>query len=843
MTKSNAGSLRLAAANTFSGGLILNAGDLTAANNNAFGTGTLTINGGRLLASGNKVLPNSVVIGGDFTYGGADITLSGPVNLTGSRTISLGTGGIPTLSFSGPIGETSGSFGITFGAGGTFELTGSSTYTGTNVITSTAAVRVGNANALGSGPIRIAGTGAELTGISSGSSVTLSNPILLNGYVNVAASGLQAINLAGPLTLLGDSVIDKKHGNATISGNISGNFNLAFTNSIGTFGSTVLTLSGSNTFTGATTFSRAGTYRLVGGNVIPDLSAVTLVNSDGANPLTLDLNNTIERIGSLASSGTVGGNITLGSGTLIAGGNGLSTTYASVISGSTGNLIKEGAGTFTLNGSNTYTGSTTVNGGTLALDSTSGALAGSSRVTINYGATFSIDNTTANANRFKDTGDIVLAAGNLGLIGNASADTTETVRTNTISTGSSTITVSAGSGRAARLASTASGRLNNGTALFRGTGLGTAAPATPNVANITFSTAPALKGAGGGAGTTTISILPTVIGDASPTGNGSDLVTYDATKGIRLLDTAAGEYKTSITDGQTQLDNVKLTATVGLSAPNTTINSLLLGLGGGVNASGGNPALTLNSGAILSVGGTNNGINIPSLAFGTNEAILTTLNDLQVRSSIGGSGGLTKAGAGILTLSGANSYSGTTTVNDGTLLFNGTLSTDPSSLVVRADATLGGTGIVNRAVTVDDAGILSPGNSPGTLTLGPLALTNGVVLNFELGPHNPDGSAIVGGGTNDLIVVNGDLTLDGLLNVTALTGFFDFGPNANVYRLFNYTGNLVDQTLTIASMPAGTIGSIDTSVAGQVNLVVIPEPAAITLLAVMGFLLRRLRTR
>src|SRR6185503_7614853 len=108
-------------------------------------------------------------------------------------------------------------------------------------------------------------------------------------------------------------------------------------------------------------------------------------------------------------------------------------------------------------------------------------------------------------------------------------------------------------------------------------------------------------------------------------------------------------------------------------------------------------------------------------------------------------------------------------------------------------------------------------------------LNNASVLNFELGPHNPNGSAIVGGGTNDLIVVNGNLTLDGILNVTALTGFYDFGSGSsatNVYRLFNYTpGGLTDNILTLGSMPGGTRGFIDTSISGQVNLFVIPEPA------------------
>src|ERR1043166_338461 len=103
----------------------------------------------------------------------------------------------------------------------------------------------------------------------------------------------------------------------------------------------------------------------------------------------------------------------------------------------------------------------------------------------------------------------------------------------------------------------------------------------------------------------------------------------------------------------------------------------------------------------------------------------------------------------------------------------------------------------------------------------------------------------VGGGTNDLTVVStaNGLTLDGILNVTPLDGFYDFGSGAaatNVYRLLNYTGTLTDNGLAIGSMPAGTRGFIDTSISGQVNLLVIPEPS-VGLLALGGLLMMRRR--
>src|SRR5207302_1670479 len=92
-------------------------------------------------------------------------------------------------------------------------------------------------------------------------------------------------------------------------------------------GSGTLTLTGNNTYTGATLIS-AGTVTVSGGNGIGDSSAVTLSNIAGA---TLNLN-AGETIGSLAGGGASGGNVSLNANTLTTGGDNSSTTYAGVIS-------------------------------------------------------------------------------------------------------------------------------------------------------------------------------------------------------------------------------------------------------------------------------------------------------------------------------------------------------------------------------------------------------------------------------------------------------------------------------------------------------------------------------
>jgi fibronectin-binding autotransporter adhesin len=88
---------------------------------------------------------------------------------------------------------------------------------------------------------------------------------------------------------------------------------------------------------------------------------------------------------------------------------------------------------------------------------------------------------------------------------------------------------------------------------------------------------------------------------------------------------------------------------------------------------------------------------------------------------------------------------------------------------------------------------------------------------------------IINAAVNDLTKVNGDLLLDGTLNVTPLAGF-----GVGVYRLFDYTGTLIDNGLDVGSLPAGLAGFIDLSTPNQVNLdvVAVPEPSTLVLASI-----------
>lgn len=243
---------------------------------------------------------------------------------------------------------------------------------------------------------------------------------------------------------------------------------------------------------------------------------------------------------------------------------------------------------------------------------------------------------------------------------------------------------------------------------------------------------------------------------------------------------------------------------------------------------------------------TNNGAFINT--FGLNASIPAVLSDAP-----GASGPLTKLGSGTLTLGGVNTFSGTATVAGGTLLVTGTgnLANTARAVVNGSGAelawlssatlpapvdvtvgTLSGTGVLGGLVSVASGGILSAGTAaaaPGTLTAnGGLALDTSAVLNFDLNATN----TTAGGGINDLIVVGGNFTLGGILNVSGAGDWTTVADNTT-WRLFDYSGgSFTASAVTLGTQPtlgAGKSFAVDTSTSGQVNLVVIPEPTTATI--------------
>jgi autotransporter-associated beta strand protein len=231
---------------------------------------------------------------------------------------------------------------------------------------------------------------------------------------------------------------------------------------------------------------------------------------------------------------------------------------------------------------------------------------------------------------------------------------------------------------------------------------------------------------------------------------------------------------------------------------NTGANSF----SGPVNVSGG----TLQVGNNDSGGsfGSGNIVNNASLSF--NQA-----GNFTVGNAISGAGSVSQNGAGTLTLAAANSYSGSTFANTGELKITGAIS-GGGTLTSAVGAVLAGTGTNSGPVVVN--GWLQPGdtNSPGTLTTGNLTVNASAKVQFDV---NAD--AAIGSGVNDLVQVNGSLTLN---NNTVTINLLAAPQIGVTYHLVTYTGTLsgsFNPTLVIIG-GSGYTAALDYGTPHQINL-------------------------
>ncbi len=205
-------------------------------------------------------------------------------------------------------------------------------------------------------------------------------------------------------------------------------------------------------------------------------------------------------------------------------------------------------------------------------------------------------------------------------------------------------------------------------------------------------------------------------------------------------------------------------------------------------------------------------------------------------SDKGGVVNVAKTGAGKWVLTGANTYTGTTTVTAGTLLVNGTNS-GGGAVTVATGATLGGTGAITGNVTV--TGTLAPGASAGALTVtGNATFNTGSTLLVELGG--------AGAGQFDELNLSGMLTAGGVFDVDLINGFVPaVGNSFDVLDFASATGAF---SLSLPNLGAGkawntasllTTGTI--SVAAAIGAV--PEPASAALMLGAALMLRTRRGR
>ncbi len=176
--------------------------------------------------------------------------------------------------------------------------------------------------------------------------------------------------------------------------------------------------------------------------------------------------------------------------------------------------------------------------------------------------------------------------------------------------------------------------------------------------------------------------------------------------------------------------------------------------------------------------------------------------------SLNGSGSLVKIGSGVLDLTGANTVPGGTTISNGALNVAGSLA--GGTVTVRPGAALGGFGTVNAHLVADAGSLVSPGASVGTLTISSNATFTGASALFELASLTT-----IGLGVNDLIQVNGNLTLAGLNTIRF--GFLSGAPAAGTYTIIRYTGTLTGGAANLTN--AASYGAVfNTSVPGEIRV-------------------------
>jgi outer membrane autotransporter protein len=134
-------------------------------------------------------------------------------------------------------------------------------------------------------------------------------------------------------------------------------------------------------------------------------------------------------------------------------------------------------------------------------------------------------------------------------------------------------------------------------------------------------------------------------------------------------------------------------------------------------------------------------------------------------SPITGTGSFTQAGTGTTTLNAANTYTGNTTINGGVLQVDGSIVSDT---FVNPGGTLAGIGSI--FANVINSGTVSPGDSPGTLTIGDnYTQTSAGTLKIEIAGILP--------GQHDLLAIGGSASLDGTLQVVRLNNFQPLGSD------------------------------------------------------------------
>ena len=704
-----------------------------------------------------------------FKEGAGTLTLSGANTHTGATVVS---GGTLLIAGTGTLGDSTVQVQVLAGTldlGGTTRITGGvSTFGGSIIngaLNSTAGIA---AYTLGGGFISASLTGAGAV-TQDGGGTTLAATNTYTGGTAINSGTLEAAHASGgAIDALSSGAITISSGGALRS-SVSGTLGNGLTFNGGSFG----TLS-----------AAAGTTLTLTGGLFLNPDSVTTFGSPTDTGTVL--------VNTTAISSSNSASVVVGGGILRAGsfqfGGALGTIQSTTVSaGATLDLNDFSAAIHNLGGGGSVVTGTLANTSlSLTVDPAtssefSGVISGAGKVTVTGGGTMVLSGANTYGNGTSIMAGTTLQLGNGGVAGSIVGNVLDggTLVFNRSNTMTFTGQISDFSG---------DGPASAGSLVQKGTGTTILTANNTYTAGTTINAGTLQLGNGG----TTGSIVGNVLNNGTFAINRSDAVAFGG-----------------VISGTGALQQIG-TGTTTLSAVETYQGSTTISAG--VLALTGSASIAASSGVMANakfdISGLSGGTSITNLSGNSAGTVALGNNTLTLTNAAGtfagvisGSGGLVKQGSGLFTLSGANDYTGATTVAGGNLRVNGSVA---GAVDVQSGATLSGIGSVGGLVTIRPGGTLSAGQSPGTITLGALNLNAGSTSIFELGSPG-----VVGGATNDLVNVTGNLTLGGTLSVNA--------PSAGYYRLFNYGTLTPSNFATVTGSTNGT-PTVLTNVPNQVNL-------------------------
>jgi autotransporter-associated beta strand protein len=822
LTKAGAGALALAGSDTYSGGTTLSAGTLDINNTAAIGTGTFTINGGAI----NNTSGAAVTLGGSiaetwaasFTYTGTNsLNLgNGAITLTTNATV---TASASTLTVGGII---SGANSLTKAGAGTLALNGANTYSAGTTL-SAGTLDINNATAIGTGTFTINGGTINNT---SGGAVNDSNNNAQSWGASFTFTGTNALNLGtGAVALGANLTVTTTASTLTIGGVISGAHTLTKA------GAGSLALSGANTYSTGTTLT-AGILDINNATAIGTgtltISAGTINNTSGG-AITDSNNNAMSWNASFTFTGT--SSLNMGTGTVTLTGNPTVTTTANtltvggVISGAH-SLIKAGAGTLLLSGVNTYSNGTTLSAG--ILDINNAAAIGTGTFTVSGGT---IDNTSGAAITlsgtiaetwsasftFTGTKNLNLGTGAVTLTGNPTVTTTGGLLTvggiisgahSLAKAGAGTLVLSGANTYSTGTTLTA-GTLDINNAMAIGTSTFTinggtidntsgAAITDSNVNAETWGASFTFTGTNNlnlGTGAVTLTANPTV------TTTGGILTFGGIVSGTHSL-TKAGAGELVLTGASTY-------------STGTTINAGTLSFG---NTSLGTGNITFGGSSTLQWNGANTqdvSSKIQAIGAGLTATLDTNGNNVTLASILSGNGAIAKVGTGALALSGANTYSGGTTLSAGTLDINNATAIGTSTFTIASGTAIDNTSGAAITLSTTNAQTWSGGftfTGTNALNLGTGAVTLGGSLTTTVSASTLTVGGIISG-TGDSLTKAGNGTL-------AVTGSNTYSGGTTISAgtlLVNDASGSGTGSGAVAVSNGGTLGGTGT-VSGAVTV-------------------------